>query len=205
MQGAAAIPTATVSPTKLGRHRLTDVTSLLRAAAGGEDQAFARLAPLVYGDLRRLARSHLRRLGHLTLLDTSGLVHEAWLKLQSRDGLVIPDRKYFLGFASRVMRATAIDVARRRLARKRGAGQLRLTLSTEAGLDIASDADEVLRVHEALEELAQVDERLVSVVEMRYFGGLSEAEVAEVLEVTVRTVQRDWRKARLILLAALKG
>ena len=183
---------------------MTDITSLLRAAACGEDQAFEHLAPLVYADLRRLARSHLRRLGHLTLLDTSGLVHEAWLKLQSRDGLNFPDRKYFLGFASRVMRATAIDVARSRMAQKRGAGQLRLTLSTEAGHDIACDAEDVLRVHEALQELAQVDERLVRVVEMRYFGGLSEAEIAEALDLTVRTVQRDWRKARLILLATLK-
>lgn len=184
---------------------MTEITSLLRAAAGGENQAFDRLAPLVYGDLRRLARSHLRRLGNLTLLDTNGLVHEAWLKLQAHDGLDFPDRKYFLGFASRVMRATAIDVARGRMAQKRGAGQLRLTLSTEAGHDIACDADEVLRIHEALQELAQVDERLVSVVEMRYFGGLTETEIAEALDVTERTVQRDWRKARLILLASLKS
>jgi RNA polymerase sigma factor (TIGR02999 family) len=183
---------------------LTEITSLLRAAASGEDEAFQHLAPLVYSDLRRLARHHLRRLGHMTLLDTSGLVHEAWLKLQARDGLDFPDRKYFLGFASRVMRATAIDVARSRMAQKRGAGQLRLTLSTEAQ-DIACDADDVLRIHEALEELAQVDERLVRVVEMRYFGGLTESEIADALEVTVRTVQRDWRKARLVLLASLKG
>ncbi len=182
-----------------------EITSLLRAAADGEEQAFGKLAPLLYAELRRLARSHMRRMGELTLLDTTGLVHEAWLKLQVAQGLDFPDRKRFLGYASRVMRALAIDAARSRRAHKRGAGQVFLTLATDAGAPASCTPDDVLRVHEALEALAAVDERLARVVEMRYFGGLSEAEIADGLQLTERTVQRDWRKARLFLLDALRA
>jgi len=183
---------------------MREITLLLQAAAKGQDQAFGQLVPLLYGELRRLARSRMRRMGALTLLDTTALVHEAYLQLQGAEGLAFPDRKHFLSYASRVMRALAIDAARSRKALKRGAGAF-VTLETDAGVPAPCTPDDVLRVHEALEELARVDARLASVVEMRFFGGLSEAEIAESLEMTERTVQRDWRKARLFLLATLRG
>jgi len=173
---------------------MREITSLLRAASGGADPSFDRLMPLVYGELRRLARSHMRRMGAMTLMDTTGLVHEAYLRLQDAQGLDFPDRQRFLSYASRVMRALAVDAARRRLAAKRGAGLAFVTLATDAGLP-ASSADDLLRL---------ADERLARVVEMRYFGGLTEAEIGEALGITERTVQRDWRKARVYLLAAMQ-
>jgi RNA polymerase sigma factor (TIGR02999 family) len=182
---------------------MREITSLLRAASGGADPSFDRLMPLVYGELRRLARSHMRRMGAMTLMDTTGLVHEAYLRLQDAQGLDFPDRQRFLSYASRVMRALAVDAARRRLAAKRGAGLAFVTLATDAGLP-ASSADDLLRLDDALQALAQADERLARVVEMRYFGGLTEAEIGEALGITERTVQRDWRKARVYLLAAMQ-
>ncbi len=180
---------------------MSEITLLLRAAAAGEDEAFSQLVPLVYGELRRLARSQLRRMGPMTLLDTTGLVHEAYLRLQASTGLDFADRHRFLGYASRLMRAVAVDAARSRGAQKRGGGLVFITLGTEH--DGVAGSSDVLRVDEALDELAAFDERLARVVEMRYFGGLSEGEIAACLGVTERTVQRDWRKARLVLLAEL--
>ncbi len=139
----------------------------------------------------------------MTLLDTTGLVHEAYLRLRDARGLDFPDRHRFLGYASRLMRAVAVDAARERGAQKRGGGLVFITLCTEN--EGAAAPNDILRVDEALDELAAVDERLARVVEMRYFGGLSEAEIAACLGVTERTVQRDWRKARLVLLAELAG
>jgi RNA polymerase sigma factor (TIGR02999 family) len=181
-----------------------EITAWLHACGGQDDPVFGRIGPAVYGELRRLARSHMRRIGAMTLLDTTGLVHEAYLRLQDVDGLEFPDRKRFMAYASQVMRALAVDAARSRHALKRGGGQDFVTLATEPGVPVHCTADDVLRVHEALEALARADERLAHVVEMRYFGGLSEAEVADCLDVTERTVQREWRKARLFLLTELR-
>jgi len=159
---------------------------------------------LLYGELHRLARSRLRRSGELTLLDTTALVHESYLRIQQAGKPDFADRQHFLAYAAKAMRATVIDIARARQADRRGGGALHVTLNTEIGDSAAVEDDEILRVHEALEELSSVDERLASVVEMRYFGGLSELEIAECLGVTERTVQRDWQKARLFLSMALR-
>ena len=184
---------------------MREITLLLQAATSGRDGAFARLVPLLYPELRRLARSRLRRMAPLTLLDTTALVHESYLRLQAAGGLEFPDRNRFLAYAARVMRALAVDAARGRNALKRGGGEALVTLATGAGAAAPCTPDEVLRVHEALEELALVDGRLARVVEMRFFGGLSEAEIAVCLGLTERTVQRDWRKARLFLVAELRA
>lgn len=184
---------------------MREITSLLQAAANGQDAVFGQLLPLLYGELRRLARSRMRRMGPLSLLNTTGLVHEAYLQLQGSPGLAFPDRNHFLGYAARVMRALAIDAARSRKALKRGSGQAFVTLDTAAGAYASCTPDDVLRVNEALDELAHVDARLASVVELRFFGGLTEAEIAAHLQLTERTVQRDWRKARLFLLATLSN
>jgi RNA polymerase sigma factor (TIGR02999 family) len=183
---------------------MTEITTLLRAAGAGDSRAADQVVSLLYDELHRLARSRLRRSGELTLLDTSSLVHESYLRIQGAGELDFADRKHFLAYAAKVMHTIVIDLVRARRADRRGGDALHVTLSTEVGESVAREEDEILRVHEALEELAGVDERLAKVVEMRYFGGLTEAEIAESLGVTERTVQRDWQKARLFLSMALR-
>jgi RNA polymerase sigma factor (TIGR02999 family) len=181
---------------------LTDV--ILRAQTG--DAAALRLVfDATYTELRALARSRLARSGHNTLLDTTSLVHEAYMRFADSGRLQIGDRQHFLKYASHVMRSVIVDFVRERIAQRRGGGAVHVTLNSEihdAGT-IAGEA-EILNVHEALEELALVDERLVQVVEMRYFAGMTEAEIAVALGITERTVRRDWQKARLVLAEQLK-
>lgn len=181
-----------------------DITRLLHNAAEGNRQAADRVVALLYDDLQRLARSRLRRAGDMTLLDTTSLVHESYLRLVRGDGTGFADRRHFLAYASQVMRHIVVDLLRARQADRRGGGVWHITLNTAIGDSLARHEDEVLRVHEALEELAGTDARVAQVVQMRYFGGLSEAEIADCLGVTERTVQRDWQKARLFLSLILK-
>ena len=186
-----------------------DITILLQHAAGGDRQAADQVVALLYAELQRLARSRLRRAGDVTLLDTTSLVHESYLRLMggpdsAGEGPGFADRKHFLAYASQVMRTIVIDLLRARQADRRGGGAWHVTLNTEVGDSVQRHEDEVLRVHEALDELSATDARLGQVVQLRYFGGLSEAEVADCLGVTERTVQRDWQKARLFLSLALK-
>ena len=183
---------------------MADITRLLQSAAAGNAQAMDEVVALLYEDLRRIAGSRLRQSGDITFLDTTALVHESYLRLQRSGGLSFEDRKRFLGYAAKVMRSVVIDAVRARQADRHGGHAMHITLNTQVGDSVAADADDVLRVHEALEELEHVDERLARVVEMRYFGGLSEAEIAECLGVTERTVQRDWQKARMLLAEALR-
>lgn len=158
----------------------------------------------LYQDLRRLARARLRRSEGVTLLDTTSLVHESWLRLRGLDAADLPGGEgQFLAYASRVMRLVVIDFVRQRRAERRGGDQLHVTLSTEVADAVAVSDDQVLGIHEALEALAQVDQRLVRIVEMRCFGGLDEQTIAQALGVTDRTVRRDWQKARLLLKAQL--
>jgi RNA polymerase sigma factor (TIGR02999 family) len=130
-------------------------------------------------------------------------VHEAWLRLSGNEGKDFPDRRHFLAYAAQAMRSVVIDLVRARQAERRGGGQEHLTLNTAIAELTPQGDDDVLRVHEALDELAQLEPRLAQVVEMRYFGGLLEQEIAEALGVTERTVQRDWQKARLFLSMSL--
>jgi RNA polymerase sigma factor (TIGR02999 family) len=183
---------------------MTEITALLRAAVGGDRLAADQAYALLYADLRRLARSRLRQSGEMTLLDTTALVHESFLRLNGGRALDFPDRHHFLGYAAKVMRAVVVDVVRARLAERRGGDAEHVTLQTTVVDASAAHGDEVLRVHEALDELAALEPRLAQVVELRYFGGLSEAEVAASLGVTERTVQRDWQKARMLLSLALR-
>jgi len=180
-----------------------DITQLLRQASAGDARAADEVVARLYADLRRIAVSRLRQSGDLTL-DATALVHESYLRLQRAGGLDFPDRKHFLGYASRVMHTIVIDQVRARQAERRGGALQQVTFNTGIA-DLAPQRDdEVLRVHEALEELAAMDARLAQVVEMRYFAGLTEPEIAETLGVTERTVQRDWSKARLFLSMAMK-
>jgi len=184
---------------------MSEITSLLRAAGSGDRQAADRAFALLYADLQRVAHSRLREEGHLTLLDTTALVHESYLRLQGGPAPDFPDRHHFLSYAARVMRSVIVDLVRARKAERRGGGALHLTLGTTLAAQLPAADDEVLRVHEALDSLAAMDPRLAQVVEMRYFGGLLEAEIAHALGVTERTVQRDWQKARLLLSTLMDG
>jgi RNA polymerase sigma factor (TIGR02999 family) len=153
----------------------------------------------LYSDLRRLARSRLAGGGRHTLLDTSALVHESFLRLQRSGNLQLRDREHFLAYAATTMRSVIIDFVRRRNADRRGGGAAHVTLNTEAAQELGASDDEILDVHEALETLAKVDPRLVKVVEMRYFIGLTDVEIGAALDITDRTVRRDWERARLLL------
>lgn len=159
-----------------------------------------------YQELRRLARSRLRDGGRDAVLDTTMLVHESYLRLERGAVAMFPDRPSFLAYAGKAMRSIIVDLVRQRQTDRRGNDVTHLTL-TSAGADaIPWPGDEavVLRVHEALEELAQLDPRMAQVVEMKYFAGLTDVEVGSALGVTERTVRRDWEQARLLLAAALK-
>ena len=156
-----------------------------------------------YEDLRQIAHHRLRRSEKITLLDTTALVHESYLRLLKAKHVEVSGKSQFLAFAARVMRSIIVDFVRNHRAEKRGGDDARVTL----GADIAearTPADEILRVNDALDELAKVDGRLVKVVEMRYFGGLDEREIASILGVTDRTVRRDWEKARMLLMLAME-
>ncbi len=180
----------------------TDLTGLFLELRDGGGEALDRIVSVLYADLRKLAHARLRRRGDCpTLLDTTSLVHESYLRFLRAGQIRISDRAHFLAYASRVMRSVIVDFVRERSAQRRGGPDARTTLDE----DVAPKGEqEILKVHEALEELARVSDRLVTVVEMRYFGGVSESDIAEALQVTERTVRRDWEKARLLLAAALK-
>ena len=142
----------------------------------------------------------MRSSAPLTLLDTAGLVSDTYKRLAQQQGLKLESRAQFLSYCSRIMRSVVIDLVRERNAKRRGGGAQKITLNTVIGEAIAAE-DEPLRVDEALADLAKVEPRLAQVVEMRYFGGYDEQEVAEALGITTRTVQRDWQKARVLLQA----
>lgn len=181
------------------------LTDLIRRAQDGDAQALRNLFDATYEDLRRLARSRLNRSGRGPLLDTSALVHESFLRFANAGELRLEDRQHFMKYTSRVMRSVVVDLVRNNLAERRGAGAPHVALDTAIGESVpeSSGEREIMRVHEALEELARLNPRMAQIVEMRYFGGMTEAEVAEAMGLGERTVRRDWEKARLILADAL--
>ena len=183
---------------------MTDITALLQKVQAGEAEAREVLFAAAYPMLERLARARLRDGGRNTLLDTGGLVHESYLRYIRSGELRAQDRRAFFAFASQVMRSVIVSSARERAAKKRGAGQRPLTLSADMAEGLPAGENDILRVHDALESLAHVDARLAQLVQMRYFGGYSEQEIAETLDVNERTVQRLWLKARLMLRAAIE-
>ncbi len=184
------------------RQGVHEVTDLIRRAQRGDVSAADRLLATTYADLRRLARARLRAGGGRAILDTTALVNEWYLRFAQAQGGELQDRVHFLRHAACVMRTVIVDFMRRRNAARRGAGAEHVSLTFD--VDGASAAEEeILRVHEALEELAKLDARMAQIVEMRYFAGMREPEIAEALAVSVRTIRRDWTKARLWLAEAL--
>jgi RNA polymerase sigma factor (TIGR02999 family) len=182
---------------------MSQLTELLGRVQAGDAAARDALFAAAYSELHRLAHARLRDGGRNTVLDTTCLVHESYLRFLRAGQLRAEDRRAFFAYASQVMRSVIVNSVRERIAHKRGGSARPLTLSTQLGATMADGEESIMKVHEALEELAKAEPRLAQVVEMRYFGGYSEAEMAETLGVTERTVQRDWEKARLILSAAL--
>jgi RNA polymerase sigma factor (TIGR02999 family) len=180
----------------------SDLTQLIHRAQEGDRVAADALYASLYADLRRLARSRLRAGRRHTLLDTCSLVHESYLRFVKASRLQIEDRVHFMRWAAQVMRSVIVDFARRRLADRRGGSLARVTVDVEHAAGVSGE-DEILAVHQALDRITAVDPRMTQVVEMRYFGGLTEPEIAHVLGVTERTVRRDWQKARLLLREAL--
>jgi RNA polymerase sigma factor (TIGR02999 family) len=184
---------------------VAELTQLLERAQAGDADARDALFAAAYPGLQQLARARLRDGGRNTLLDTRSLVHECYLRYVQSGELRAEDRRAFFAFASQVMRSVIVNSARDRAAQKRGSGHRPVTLSTGVAERVPDGEESILQVHEALESLAQVDARLAEVVQMRYFGGYSEQEIAETLGVTARTVQRLWLKARMMLHASMQG
>jgi RNA polymerase sigma factor (TIGR02999 family) len=177
---------------------------LLRAWSDGDDGALERLVPLVEAELRRLARGYMGRERRGHTLQITALVNEAFLRLTDARHVRWQDRAHFLGISARLMRRVLVDYARRRGFQKREGGAQRVTF--DEGLVASPDpALDIVALDGALEALAQVDARKSRVVELRFFGGLTVEEVAEVLNVSPDTVKRDWRLAKLWLLRELEG
>jgi RNA polymerase sigma factor (TIGR02999 family) len=183
---------------------MSQLTELLGHLKAGDPEARDALFSAAYSELHRLARSRLRGGGRNTVLDTTCLVHEAYLRFVSAGELHAEDRRAFFAYASQVMRSVIVNCARERIAQKRGGDWQPLTLSTQLAVDVPDDQETILKVHEALQTLERADPRLAQVAQMRYFSGYSEQEIAEALDVTERTVRRDWEKARLILAELLR-
>jgi RNA polymerase sigma-70 factor (ECF subfamily) len=182
-----------------------EVTGLLLAWRGGDDAALERLAPLVYEELRRLARCHMRgeRPGHT--LQATALANEAYLRLIDTRRIAWHDRAHFFAMASRLMRRVLVDAARAHRADKRGGNDIRVSLDRALGLAARGDDLDLVALDDALQELAKLDERKSKVVELRFFGGLSVEETAAVLEVSSDTVTRDWNFVKSWLRRELGG
>lgn len=183
---------------------MAQITQLLQRMHAGDAGARDSLFAAAYEELRRLARARLRDGGRSTVLETRSLVHECYLRFIGSGQLRAEDRGAFFAYASQIMRSVILNSVRERRAERRGGGALRLTLSTQIEAELPGDEETLLKVHDALEVLEQADSRLALVAQMRYFGGYSDQEIAETLGVTDRTVRRDWERARLILLEALR-
>jgi RNA polymerase sigma factor (TIGR02999 family) len=171
------------------------VSRLLREWMQGDERAHDELVPIVYGTLRRLAQHYLADERHAQTLQPTALVHEAYVRLVEQGTPQWGGKAHFYGVAAHLMRQVLVDHARRRLSLKRGAGAIAVEL--EAALDVAASTPpmEIIALNEALEELAAIDQRKCRVIEMRYFGGLTEGETAATLGLSVATVRRDLRAA----------
>lgn len=181
-----------------------DITALLHRVRLGEREALDQLFQALYPELRRVARARLA--GHVrdTVMQTTVLMHECYLKLVSTKRLAADDREHFLSYAARTMRSVMVDTVRAARRLRRGGDVQHVTLASDAHAGLALGEDEILDIDTALDDLARLDPRLARVVEMRYFAGMKENEIAAALGVSDRTVRRDWDKARLLLAAALR-
>lgn len=174
-----------------------NLSTLIDLAERGDEASAGRLFTVLYGELHRLARRQLARQGDITLSATT-LIHEAYLDMAAQGGPSFPDQGRFMAYAARVMRGLIIDHVRNRLAVKRG-GRFELTSLTTNVSDVVSDEQELTRISQALDELAEVDSSLSNIVDLKFFCGFSFSEIAHMSGISERTVQRKWEKARLYL------
>ncbi|HLW87941.1 MAG TPA: sigma-70 family RNA polymerase sigma factor [Terriglobales bacterium] len=181
-----------------------DITQLLRAWGGGDEQALERLTPLVYGELRKAAKRHMARERDGHTLQTTALINEVYLRLVDLDGVGWQDRSHFFAICARLMRRILTDYARSRSYLKRGGDARRVTLD-EALLVAADPPLDLMALDGALSKLGEVDSRKSSVVELRFFGGLTLKEISEVLKISSDTVTRDWNLAKAWLMREMDG
>lgn len=181
-----------------------EVTQLLQAWGKGDPKALDRLTPVVYDELRRMARRYMRRENPENSLQATALVHEAFLKLVDASVAQWQDRAHFFAISARLMRRILVDAARTKDAAKRGGGAVRMEI--HESIDGAPmQSHQMVRLDDALEALAKFDARKAQVVELRFFGGLSVEETAEVLKISEQSVMRDWKLARVWLARELEG
>ncbi|MFZ5634960.1 MAG: sigma-70 family RNA polymerase sigma factor [Pseudomonadota bacterium] len=182
----------------------SEITQLLRRHHHGDREAFDRMVPMVYAQLRAIAHRQLQRNGPRgPLLDTTSLVQEAYLQLVNEHDVDWRDRGHFFAICARAMRRIMVDDARRRLAAKRGGGAVEVTLEPDMVV-AAHEPERLLAIDDALSRLADFNPRLAQLVECRYFAGMTEEETAEAMQSSLRTVQRDWMRARAWLLKMLE-
>ena len=192
-----------ISAQSPGNARSQEITGLLRAWSGGDEAALARLAEQVYPELRQMARRYMKNERQADTLQTTALVHEVYLRLIDVTQVEWHERAQFFAMAAQMMRRILVDAARARNTNKRGGGALKVNLDETALLSNAPDRS-ILALDEALTEFSQVAPRQAKVVELRYFGGLTEEEIVAALKISARTVRRDWDLARAWLLRELK-
>ena len=180
------------------------MASALERLAAGETDAIRNFFELSYDELKRLAHSRLWAANLKSSFATESLLHESYLRLTNLRGVAIPDRRHFFAYASKVMKSVILDVVREANAERRGGGEVPLTLNTDIA-QVAAKGGEVEAINDALKDLQRISPELATLVEMRFFGGLTELEVAEVLGISERTVRREWEKARAALLVLLEA
>jgi RNA polymerase sigma factor (TIGR02999 family) len=174
------------------------ISSLFESVERGDTAASESLFAALYTELHRLARRELGRRGGQVTLSATTLLHEAYIRMSDRDDVAFPDRGRFMAYASRVMRSLIIDHVRRRHARKRG-GLFEITALETTVVDQRADEQELQRISDALDELATIDSALAEIVDLKFFCGFSFGEIAAIRDVSERTIQRQWEKARLYL------
>lgn len=179
------------------------IGTLIDLAEHGDGASAGKLFTLLYRELHRLAKRQLARQGDVSISATT-LVHEAYLDIAAQEGRSFPDRGRFMAYAARVMRGLIIDHVRNRLAIKRG-GQFELTSLTTNVEEVITDGQELMRISQALDELAEVDSSLSQIVDLKFFCGFSFAQIADMLGLSERTVQRKWEKARIYLHRSLQA
>lgn len=179
------------------------ITQLLLAWRNGESKALDELMPLVHRELKRIARNFMRRQNAGHTLQTTALVNEAYVRLIDSDKVNWQDRSHFFAISAQLMRRVLVDAARRRNSAKRGGERVQVTLADDVKTAKANQAD-VVAIDDALKRLAKLNQRQCQIVELRYFGGLTEDEIAETLNISSRTVRRDWNLARAWLYRELK-
>jgi RNA polymerase sigma factor (TIGR02999 family) len=183
---------------------MDSIVDMVRSVRAGDRTEFDRLFSALYEELRRLARAQLRRRTPGQTLDTTALIHEAYLRMVDQSRAEWTDRAHFFAYAAQAMRHILVDHARRRNAGKRSGGLVHFSLE-DRQIPVDTQSDFVLALDEALARLAQVSQRLAQTVECRFFGGMTEEETAAALDVSDRTVRRDWLKARAWLQTELAG